>query len=97
MSLFKKNLRKANSSGENKCEICGEKTFLQQHHIEGRQISNPHSKNNLCSICSNCHLKIHYGKIIIEGRFLTSNGYKLIFHLNNENSLTGKDKIPHLI
>lgn len=88
--------RVINKSGMEKCEICGEVHILVQHHIRGRNIPNPNSKSNLCNICSNCHLKVHSGLIIIEDRLLTTDGYDLIWHYKNEESITGNDANVHL-
>jgi hypothetical protein len=84
-----------NASGNSPCEICNELTFLVQHHIQGRNINNPHIHDNLANICSNCHLKIHKGDIIVEKRVMTTNGEILIWHHNTQPSITGDDSHPH--
>jgi uncharacterized protein YlaI len=89
--------RKINKTGQHKCEVCNEPMFLEQHHIRGRKISNPHIHSNLANICANCHTKIHYGIIVVEGRYLTSDGYKLIWHYYKDNSITGNDAKPWII
>lgn len=88
--------REINRIGDT-CEICQQSEILVQHHIAGRDIPNCNSQTNLCNICSNCHNKIHHGKIIIEGRYLTGDGYKLLWHRIQEESITGNDIIPHII
>lgn len=40
--------------------------------------------NNLACICANCHNLVHALKIVIEGRYLTSSGYVLFWHRENE-------------
>jgi hypothetical protein len=79
------------------CEICEERTILQQHHIRGQKVDNAHRDFNITNICSNCHTLIHHGKIIIEDRLMTTGGYKLIWHREGENSMTNDDATPHLI
>lgn len=92
----RKNRRILNKIGNDLCEICKEENFLVQHHILGRKIKNSNKKNNLINICSNCHVKIHKGEIIIEKRVLTNYGYVLIWHKKGEESITGDDSIPYL-
>lgn len=89
--------RKLNNTGLEKCEICGEETILEQHHIRGRNIYNPHNFNNLANICPNCHTKVHNGIIIIEDKMMTTEGLQLIWHHYKEPSLTGNDAKPWLI
>ena len=94
--MKRKNKRILNSTGFHKCEICNEAHILQQHHINGRLVRNPHQPSNLANICSNCHTNVHHGLIMIEGRMMTSDGYKLLWHYKGEESLTGKDTNPFL-
>lgn len=94
--MTRKNKRILNNTGTQPCEVCEESNYLVQHHIAGRKIKNANSHHNLANICNNCHTKIHKGIIIIEKRALTTNGYKLIWHQNNQSSITGEDSIPYL-
>ncbi len=91
------NRRKLNSTGFEACEICGKQTFLEQHHIRGRNIPDPHNSNNLTNICAECHNKVHHGIIIIEDKMMTTEGLKLIWHHYKEPSLTGDDAKPWII
>ena len=87
-----------NRSATQECAICGKKGIpLKEHHIQGRDIPNYNHPNNRCSICGNCHDLIHYGIIIIEGWFQTSNGKELLWHEVNKPSFSGQDSISHLI
>jgi hypothetical protein len=95
--MSKANKRKYKSSGCQKCETCGERTFLEEHHLRGRGIPNPHADSNLAMECGNCHTKIHRGVIIIEGWFNTTTGRELIWHYDGEESITGEICIPPLI
>jgi hypothetical protein len=75
-----------------KCEICGNNNVkLDTHHIKSITKGGNNSKSNKCRICPNCHRLVHEGKIIIEGRFLTSgcNGKTELIHRKfNEKSIT---------
>lgn len=89
--------KKYNKSGSSPCDICGTRTILETHHINGRKILNYNANHNLCSICPNCHNEIHWGKIIIEKWVMTTNGLELIWHKKDEENLTGERSNPPLI
>ena len=89
--------KQTNISGEKPCEICMTKTFLVEHHIDGRKITNMNHPSNLCNVCPNCHYSIHLGKIIIERWAMTTSGKKLLWHTEKEESFTGYDASPHVI
>jgi hypothetical protein len=89
--------RAKNRSGKFPCEICKNPNFLVEHHINGRDIPNANHPSNLVSICSNCHMLIHSGKIIIEKWVVTSEGRILFWHPVEESSFTGEDSSPHII
>jgi len=86
-----------NRSGSKNCDICECKEILETHHIEGRKIPNFNHSSNLCSICPNCHTKVHHGKIIIEKWMKTTNGLKLFWHSGKEESFSGIDSKTHII
>jgi hypothetical protein len=88
--------RELNRIGEMDCEICGEKSILEQHHIRGRKIIDCNHPSNLANICSNCHTKVHHGVIVIENRLMTTNGYKLFWHNYKKESFTGDDAEAHV-
>lgn len=92
-----KGTKLSNRSGRFPCDLCSELEILEQHHINGRDIPNPNHPSNLCNICSRCHTKIHYGRIIIERWVQTSGGLELIWHRKNEEGLTGEDSKPKLL
>lgn len=71
------------------CEICEVKTYLDSHHIESKSFSGVDAKHNRANICPTCHRLIHKGEIILEGRFLTTTGYRVIWHRKGEESITG--------
>jgi uncharacterized protein YlaI len=95
--MTKKTRKKLNASGKQPCPICDEKEILVEHHIEGRKIPNANHPSNLSYICSNCHRKIHEGIIILEGYFMTTSGKTLLWHYNEEESVTGEEKKTHII
>jgi hypothetical protein len=95
--VTRKDKRKINSTGKEFCEVCNEQHFLVQHHILGRKIKRANAHNNLANICSNCHLKIHKGEIIIEKRTMTTAGYVLLWHERTAESVTGSDSQVHVI
>jgi len=82
-----------NASGKLPCEVCDEVHFLVQHHILGRDVHKANDTSNLANICSNCHLKIHRGEIIVEKRAMTTLGYKLLWHQKDSESITGEQSI----
>lgn len=52
---------------------------------------------NRCNICPNCHRNIHEGVVVVEGWFLTMNGYDLIWYKKGEDSFTGRESKPYII
>lgn len=79
------------------CEICHEYHHLDKHHIQSRVYGGSNKKNNIATICPNCHRKVHLGEIILEGKFLTTNGYMLFYHLKDEPSITNHEPKVFLI
>jgi len=71
------------------CEICENPTPITRHHIHSLSKGGKDKPYNKCSICPNCHALVHYGNIIIEGRFETTNGNKLIFRDKGQESISG--------
>lgn len=74
------------------CECCGKNELLEIHHIISKCFGGTNKKENLIQICSSCHSKIHHDKtIVIEGKFMTTDGYKFIIRKSNEESITGEE------
>jgi len=95
---IRKKIRKViNSSGKACCDLCDDVNFLEEHHIEGRNIPNPNHSSNVCNLCPNCHDKIHRGVLVIERWMTTTNGRKLIWHSKEETSISGQDAKPYII
>lgn len=81
------------------CEICGE-TGDEIHHINFQSMANKfghinsihkNSLGNLCSICTDCHDKVHNNEIIIKGYMETSEGIKLDYsYIEKKEKITKK-------
>jgi CRISPR/Cas system-associated protein Cas10 (large subunit of type III CRISPR-Cas system) len=89
--------KEMNKTGKCPCAICKNPDILVIHHIEGREIHKANHPSNLCSICSSCHAKVHYGFIIIEKWVTTTGGKELFWHNKGEPSFTGEDSHPPLL
>lgn len=80
---------------QNKCEICGLKLLTDIHHIQSRSLGGSNKPYNKCELCPNCHRLVHEGKIILEGRFLTSDCLigqtELIWRQSNHESITNSN------
>lgn len=71
------------------CEICElDFEYLDEHHIQSKCYGGTNDPYNKCNICPNCHKTVHYGQIVIEGKFMTCTGIKLIWRNNDEESIT---------
>ena len=86
-----------NRSGEKPCDICKEIEPLQAHHINGREVKNYNQDWNVANICAGCHYQVHLGGIIIESWFDTTNGRELIWHMEEEESITSIESKTHII
>jgi hypothetical protein len=86
-----------NRSGRRTCDICGETAILVEHHISGREIVNANHPSNIANICSNCHMKVHSGVIIVERWSLNTRGRFLAWHSYGSESITGQDSNPYQI
>jgi uncharacterized protein YlaI len=74
------------------CEICNETNIiLDKHHIISQSEGGTNEPSNIAHICPNCHRRIHMSQIILEGRFLTSDGYQLIYHWNDEEDIIERE------
>ena len=86
-------MKKAKKIKNNNCEICNTKDILTDiHHIKSKSKEGENELYNKAELCPNCHRLVHQGKIIFEGRFLTTdcklNETELIWRVNNESSIT---------
>jgi uncharacterized protein YlaI len=73
------------------CEICEIVTYLDSHHIESKSYSGVDAVYNKAHICPTCHRRVHMGDIVLEGKFQTTLGIKLIWHEKGEKSITGNE------
>lgn len=81
------------------CEICG-KAGDEIHHINFQSMANKfghinsihkNALGNLCSICTDCHDKVHNDEIIIKGYMETSEGIKLDYsYVEKKEKITKK-------
>jgi uncharacterized ferredoxin-like protein len=72
------------------CEICGLNSpkALENHHIIPQ--TDPRCTNNFSNIaiiCGSCHNEVHAGIKIIEGRYMSTVGNKLFWHLDGEKPI----------
>ena len=72
------------------CEVCG-RPYHHKHHIIGRSFNGSNDLSNIAFLCASCHVDTHKGLIVIEGRFLTTSGYMLLYHMKGEESKTGME------
>lgn len=72
------------------CPICKIETELIKHHIKSRCYGGTNKGSNIINICSNCHLSIHKGDIVIEGKFMIAPiGLTIVYRNKGEASITG--------
>lgn len=95
---IRKKIQKAmRCDGASACDICHEQAILIEHHINGRGGSDAEKPWNKCDACPNCHTDVHYGRRIIEGWVMTTDGLKLMWHWAGQESFTGRDAQPYVI
>jgi hypothetical protein len=94
--MIKEARKELNTSGKEECQRCHEPEILIEHHINCRDFNDYDKPWNKCYICANCHNKVHFGRILIEGWFRTTNGLELIWRHIGEESKTGAVTTPPL-
>jgi hypothetical protein len=72
------------------CEICNKHKARHGHHIQSKSKGGSSQPFNIAYICPNCHDDVHRGNVILEGKFLTTDGYTLLYHMRGEESITGR-------
>jgi hypothetical protein len=71
------------------CQIClCNNEAHHTHHIVSKSKGGNDKPYNKTRLCANHHFEVHAGTIVIEGNFLTSDGYQLIYHRKGEESIT---------
>lgn len=48
------------------CQFCGSTEKIEGHHIIDHQFGGAADKDNIVTLCSECHDKVHAGKIDIN-------------------------------
>ena len=80
----------------NRCEICKSPILTDIHHIQSKSANGTNKSYNKSELCPNCHRQVHEGKIILEGRFFTTNcklgETELIWRHNDTNSITNNNE-----
>lgn len=94
--MIKDARKELNRSCNELCQICNKPEILIEHHINGRNVEDFDKAWNLCYICANCHNKVHFGHILIEGWFGSTDGLQLIWRHVNEETITGSTSTPPL-
>ena len=79
------------------CAICKINKAHHKHHIISRSKGGKNDKWNLIELCPNCHYSVHLGDIIIEGKFMTTNGLELVWHKKGAETITGSTPDVYLI
>lgn len=79
-----------------KCEICGKIEFQEKHHIKSKSFGGSNDRYNIAYLCGNCHTSVHRGEIILEGKFQTTAGFKLIYHRKNEAPIITGQELPNV-
>lgn len=49
-----------------RCRHCGDRNALHPHHVIYRSHQGPNELNNLITLCAQCHMAHHNGKLKIE-------------------------------
>lgn len=68
-----------------KCLFCGESDYdlLDVHRIlPGEQGGTYHDRNTVCS-CALCHRKAHSGRIVIQGKYLSTSGEWVLHYVED--------------
>lgn len=47
------------------CQICGSTENVEGHHIIDYQFSGAANADNIISLCHNCHMDVHKGKMTL--------------------------------
>ena len=80
-----------------RCEICKRKAYVDKHHIHSKTYGGINKQSNIAELCKYCHDLVHRGHIVLEGRFMTSEGNVLIYHEHDNESITGQEPACYII
>jgi len=66
---------------DKKCCFCGESDYdlLDSHRVLPGSEGGKYRRGNSLTTCSNCHRKIHSGRIVVLGKHLSSAGMVVIY------------------
>lgn len=69
-----------------KCFFCGESDadLLDAHRIIPGKDGGTYVNSNMLCICSNCHRKVHSGKIIVDRKYNSTKGTVVHYFIENE-------------
>jgi hypothetical protein len=72
---------------DKKCYFCGENNYcvLDVHRILPGSEGGIYSEHNSVTACSNCHRKIHDGKIKLDRKYYSTKGW--VLHYFDENQI----------
>jgi len=74
------------------CDICKkEYGVIDKHHIVSKCNGGTNDFSNIAYICPNHHRLVHKGLVIIEGRFDTTSGSRIVWRDYRKPSITGFD------
>lgn len=76
---------------DKKCKFCGEDDYctLDVHRIIPGYEGGIYSSHNSITCCSNCHRKIHEGKIKIDRKYFSTSGW--VLHYFDEKGIEHYD------
>lgn len=77
--------KKAKKRADQKCKFCGETEYctLDVHRILPGEKGGRYEDLNTVTSCSNCHRKIHEGKIKVDRMYYSTKGW--VLHYFDEN------------
>jgi hypothetical protein len=71
------------------CEVCNDNTVkLDKHHIVSKSLGGSNQKCNIANLCPTCHRKVHTSILVLEGWYLSTTGYVLLYHDKNTKPIT---------
>jgi len=77
------------------CNICKNFKHTDVHHIISKSCGGSNEKSNLTDLCPNCHRSVHCGEIIIEGKFNSTQGRRLVWRQKEQNKIIKEFLDPH--
>ena len=78
------------------CEICNLNVARDKHHIQSKSLGGSNAKSNIANLCPNCHREVHLGIKIIEGKFLSTEGFKVIWRTKQQMKIISEVNDPEI-